>query len=153
MIYTGNMVFTHFAGKPEQNLAPMTRAIVEFGPTVAYALYLNEMEGGVVIAAHHIVSRENGKIVTNRTAVAQCVADEIEGLTGFEYAFTLQLDNGMLLDDFVVSEVRTNTKGTQFRTAQPLAIARVRSKTTEVTAPAKQATSGDYIVEPGEGSF
>lgn len=143
--YTGNVLFNVFPGDAEKNLNPMTRSIVAIGG-VEYAVYLNELDNGVIIAAHHVDGREGNKPLVNRNPIAQCVADEIEGLEGMEYAFTLALDNGYLLDDFVVSAVRTNKNGTDFRLAQPLAIAKVRAKVVEKTAPAAPATGT-------EGSF
>lgn len=130
MKFTGNVLFNVFPGDAEKNINPMTRAITMIGGD-EFAIYLNEMEGGVIAAAHRVEGREGVKPIVNRNPIAQCVCDEIEGLEGSEYAFTLALDNGYVLDDFVVSEVRTNKNNNDYRLAQPLAIAKVRAKSVE----------------------
>lgn len=149
MNYTGNVLFNVFAGNPDSTppLNPMTRSIAIIGKQ-EYALYLNELDAGVLVAAHHVEGRDGNKPIVNRNPIAQAICDEIEGLDGMSYAFTLELDNGYVLDDFVVSNVRINKNGTEYRLAQPLAIAKVRAKAIEKTpepapAPVKTGTGGN----------
>lgn len=143
MKYTGNVLCNVFEGNPDANppLNPMTRGIVMIGKQ-EFSIYLNELPGGIIIAAHHVEGRDGNKPIVNRNPIAQAVCDEIEGLEGMQYAFSLELDNGYVLDDFVVSEVRTNKNGTDYRLMQPLSIAKARAKVVEKTPAPKTGTDG-----------
>jgi len=142
MDYTGNMVFNCFPGDEERKLNPMTRAVVDIKEQ-KYVFYLNELEGGVLVAAHHAAVDADNKLTVNRNPIAQAACDEIEGLEGVEYAFSITLDNGYRMNDFVISEVRTNKNGTDYRLGQPLFVAKIRAKAVEKTPAAAPKTGTD----------
>jgi len=133
MKYTGNVLFNVFEG--DDNRQPMTRAITTIRGQ-EYAFYLNEFDGGTIIAAHHVTGREGNKPLIDRNPVAQSVVTEVEGLDGYEFIFDLELDNGMSLEDFVISAQRENKNGTPFKLAQPKDIALIRRNAVEKPAAA-----------------
>lgn len=138
--YTGNVLFNVFDGDDKR--PAMTRAITEIQGQ-EYAFYLNEFDGGVIIAVHHVEGRNGQSPIINRNAIAQEVVTEIEGLDGYEYIFDLEFDD-VLMQDFVVSVQRENKNGTPFKLAQPKKIALVRANAKEATPPA-EATGTDGI--------
>lgn len=137
--FTGNVLFNVFDGDDDR--PAMTRAITEIRGQ-EYAFYLNEFDGGVILAAHHVEGRDGNKPIINRNPIAQTVVTEVEGLDGYEYIFDLEVDD-VLLEDFVVSVQRENKNGTPFKLAQPKSIALIRANARE--AKPTEATGTDGI--------
>lgn len=128
MKYTGSMLFNVFAG--DESRQPMTRAIVRIGAR-EYALYLNFTDGGVITAAHQVTGRNGNSPIIDKNALAQCVCDTVEGLTGVEYIIPEMEFDGLRLVDFAVTSERTNPNGNEYRLAMPLDIAKVRFNVAE----------------------
>ena len=124
MKYSGNLLFNVFPGNEEQKLNPMTRSIADIGGH-KYAIYLNEFDGGVIVAVHSCTIEE-GKPLIDRNPIAQAVADEFTDFSGYDFVFSIDLPHAQIVN-FVVSSVRVNRNGTEYRLAQPLQIAKIRA--------------------------
>jgi len=138
MKFTGNLWFNVFEG--DENKAKMTRAIAKVGG-VEYAFYMNELEGGVVIAAYLVTGRNGNSPIVEKNPVAQTVATEVvmpgqkdePEAEEREYIFDMQLDDTTFISEFIIGAQKDNRNGNPVRLAQPKEIAALRRNVVEKT--------------------
>lgn len=128
MKFTGSILFNCFEG--DENRQPMTRAISRFG-AFEYAVYLNQLEGGVIAAVHAVQGRNGNSPIIDKNALAMTVVDQVEGLEGIEFVIPHLTWDNVEVNDFAVSIERVNPNGNTFRLAMPLEIAKVRYNVAE----------------------